>query len=242
MSTRDTIADVKALTFDVFGTVVDWRGSVVRQCEAFGARYGVKTDWGRFADRWRIEGYYKPISDIVAGRAPPRTADAMHREKLGQLLDELGAAQVDERARDAWNLAWHRLDAWPDAVAGLARLRQRYIVCTLSNGNFRLMVDVARHARLGWDAILTADLIGAFKADAASYLGAVRMLGLQPGEVMMVAAHKSDLRAAQSNGLRAAFVPRPEESGPHVKVDLTPDPAFDVVAPDFLALADALGC
>jgi 2-haloacid dehalogenase len=242
MSTPSTLANVKALTFDVFGTVVDWRSSVIAQCEAFGAQHRVATDWGRFADRWRHEGYYGPIRDIVAGRAAPRTADALHREKLGQLLDELGATHVSEAARDEWNLAWHRLDPWPDAVAGLARLRQRYIVCTLSNGNFRLLVDMARHARLGWDAILTADLIGAFKPEAGSYLGAARVLGLQPGEVMMVAAHKADLRAAQSNGLRAGFVPRPEEAGPHVKVDLTPDAAFDVVATDFLALADVLGC
>jgi 2-haloacid dehalogenase len=169
------------------------------------------------------------------------TTDQLHRRKLDELLAEHGIDATEEE-RDILNRAWHRLDPWPDSVAGLERLRSKFIVSTLSNGNFSLLVNMARHAGLGWDCILSADVTRAFKPDRDCYLAASRFLDLPAEEVMMVAAHKADLKAAQAAGLQAAFVPRPAEAGPSRQVDLTPDPAFQFVATDFNDLATQLGC
>ncbi|MCC6387655.1 MAG: haloacid dehalogenase type II [Dehalococcoidia bacterium] len=233
---------VRALTFDVFGTVVDWRSSVIREAAAIAATTGVSGDWPAFADEWRYDGYIAGIGRINRGEAPMATADAIHRAKLDEMLPRYGLGALGEAARDHLNRAWHRLDPWPDSVAGLARLRAGYIVSTLSNGNVSLLVNMARHAGLTWDCILSAELTGAFKPVPRCYTEGARLLGLAPGEVMMVAAHKNDLRAAAKAGLRTAFVPRPLEAGPHRDVDLSPDLGFDINAADFHDLATQLGC
>jgi 2-haloacid dehalogenase len=231
---------VRALAFDVFGTVVDWRASVLRELEALGARHGVAADWGAFVDAWRYEGYIGGIARVNRGEWPFLTADELHRRKLDELLPACGLGHLSEAERADLNRAWHRLDPWPDSVPGLWRLKQRYLISTLSNGNVALLVNMAKRAGLPWDCVLGADVLGAFKPKLEAYLAGARILGLEPGQVMLVAAHKSDLHAARAAGLRAAFIPRPAEAGPHATVDLSPDPAFDVTAPDFLELARLL--
>lgn len=235
-------SSVRALAFDVFGTVVDWRSSVIRQCEAVGERLGLRLDWGAFVDDWRIDGYYRGTVMVRKGELPPMTADQLHRRKLDLLIADHGIRGLDEDETQRWSEAWHRLDPWPDAVGGLARLRRRYLVSTLSNGNLRLLVDMARYAGLTWDCILSADVTGAFKPEPQCYLRGCELLGLAPAQVLMVAAHKADLRAAAACGLRTAFTPRPLESGPNVTTDLAPDPSFDLVAASFHDLAAQLDC
>jgi 2-haloacid dehalogenase len=236
------IASVRALTFDVFGTVVDWRSSVVRQLQEFGQRHGVETDWESFADDWRYDGYVGGMQKVRTGELPFQTAGSLHRRKLDLLLAERGITGVPEAEVADLNLAWHRLDPWPDSVAGLKRLKSKFIISTLSNGEVRLLVDMARYGGLPWDCVLSAEVTGAFKPEPSCYLNAARFLGLEPHEVMMVAAHKGDLKAAQAVGFQAAFVPRPLEAGPSRTADLSPDPAFQLHANDFVELAGKLGC
>lgn len=240
--TESPLSDIRALTFDVFGTVVDWRTSVIRECEAVGARLGLELDWPAFVDEWRYDGYMRGSAMVRRGELPFMTADQLHRRKLDMLIEAHGIKGLSEAAIDDWNRAWHRLDPWPDSVAGLARLRSKYVCSTLSNGNVSLLVDMARHAGLQWDCVLAADVTGAYKPEPECYVAGARILGLEPNQVMMVAAHKRDLQAAQKVGLAAAFVPRPTEAGPSIEVDLTPDPAFQFVATDFHDLATQLGC
>ena len=235
-------SDVRALTFDVFGTVVDWRSTVIREVTAvLGDGKGVDGDWTTFADRWRFEGYIAGIGEARRGERPFTTADALHRAKLDDLLTELGNP-LSESEADELNRVWHRLDPWPDSVGGLGRLRSRFVVSTLSNGNFALLVNMAKHAGLPWDCFLSADLIGHFKADPESYLGAARFLSLEPEQVMMVAAHKPDLEAARAVGLRTAFVPRPAEFGPDRPHDGAFESTFNYNANDLHHLASQLGC
>jgi 2-haloacid dehalogenase len=233
-------AQIKALTFDVFGTAVDYRSTIIREGGRLNATRGLTVDWARFADAWR--GQYRPNIDRVArGELPWMNLDALHRRALDELLAQFGITTLTEEEIADLNRVWHRLEPWPDAVAGLERLRQRYIVATLSNGNVSLLVNMAKHSGLPWDCILSAELARVYKPDPAVYHMAAGLLGLRPEQVMMVAAHQSDLRAAQAQGLRAAFVSRPLEHGPDAIPDQTPDPAFDVVASDFLDLAHQLG-
>ena len=237
-----TLSAVRALAFDVFGTVVDWRSAVVREVSAtLGKDKGLAGDWEAFADRWRFEGYVAGIGAIRRGERPFATADALHRAKLDELLAELGDP-LDEAERDRLNRVWRRLDPWPDSVGGLKRLGGRFILSTLSNGNLALLVDMARHCGLPWDCILSADLLGHFKSDPQAYRSAARLLALEPREVMMVAAHKADLDAAGACGLRTAFVPRPREHDRLSPADLAPEPRFDSNAADFHDLAAQLGC
>jgi 2-haloacid dehalogenase len=231
---------VKALTFDVFGTVVDWRGTITREGMAFGAARGLEVDWARFADAWRA-GYQPSMARVRRGELPWTNIDALHRLILDDLLVQFGITGLSEADKDHWNRVWHRLTPWPDAVAGLTRLRQRFILATLSNGNVALLTNMAKHAGLPWDCILSGELAQHYKPDPEVYQMAADLLGLKPEEVMMVAAHKGDLRAAQAVGLRTAFVPRPLEHGPERTPDTTPDPAFDVHAKDFNDLADKTG-
>jgi 2-haloacid dehalogenase len=234
-------SSIKALTFDVFGTVVDWRGSIIREGEAFGRARGREVDWARFADAWR--GRYQPsLEEVRSGRRPWTPLDDLHRESLEALLAEFGIPGLAPEDVEHLNRAWHRLDPWPDAVPGLTRLRRRYILATLSNGNVALMVNMARRAGLPWDAILGAEVAGHYKPQPEAYLRTAALLGLAPGECLMVAAHNSDLIAASGCGLRTAFVPRPEEHGPGQTRDLHPERPFDIVARDFLDLADQLDC
>lgn len=236
--------DVRALVFDVFGTVVDWHGSIVEEGTRLGAARGLAVDWARFANAWR--GRYEPAMERVRrGDLPWTRLDALHRAMLEETLAEFGIATLGEADKAAFNRVWHRLRPWPDSVAGLTRLRARFTLATLSNGNVALLVNMAKHGGLPWDCILSAELARAYKPDPAVYRMAADLLGLRPDEVMMVAAHPDDLRAARAQGLRTAFVPRPLEfgraPGGSSTPDVLPDPTFDVVATDFLDLAHRLG-
>jgi 2-haloacid dehalogenase len=229
-----------ALLFDVFGTCVDWRASVAREVGAAAARAGVALDPLAFADAWRA--LYQPsMEEVRSGRRPFVPLDVLHRESLGALLPRFGlAGRLPEAALDDLARAWHRLDPWPDVVPGLARLRRRFVVAPHSNGNVALIVAMARRAGLAWDCVLGAEVVGRYKPERESYRIAVRLLGLAPGEAMMVAAHAGDLRAARDAGLRTAFVARPHEQGPGAGAESPPE-GCDVVARDFLDLADRLG-
>lgn len=230
----------RALLFDVFGTCVDWRTGVARQAAELGDRYGFRdVDWNAFADAWRAR--YRPQMDTVrAGMREWATLDVLHRESLDEVLAEFGM-DVRPDDRDRLTLAWHRLDPWPDVTAGLARLRERFIVAPASNGHIALQVDLARYAGLAWDAILGAEVARAYKPDPHVYLRSVAALGLTPGEVMMVAAHNADLAAAARCGLATAFVARPTEYGPGQASDLVAGPGVNVSVTGFPALAEALG-
>ena len=232
---------VRALVFDVFGTVVDWRSAIVRDGRALTAAKGLAVDWEAFADAWRA-GYQPAMQRVRGGEVGWTTIDRLHREILDALLPRFGLSGLDERERDALNRVWHRLDPWPDVVAGLARLKRRFTIATLSNGNVSLLVDMAKRAGLPWDTVLSAELFGHYKPDREVYLGAARVLDVAPAELLMVAAHPSDLAAAARAGLRTAYVPRPLEYGPGGGLREAPgDQTFDVVAADFGVLADRLG-
>jgi 2-haloacid dehalogenase len=231
---------VKALTFDVFGTVVDWRTSIIDEGRAFSDATGMTLDWGRFADAWR--GKYRPSMDRVRrGEQPWQNLDALHRASLEEVLVEFGCPPLSEAQKDHLNRVWHRLRPWPDAVPGLTRLRARYVLATLSNGNVALLTNMAKHAGLPWDCILSAELARAYKRDPTVYQMAVNLLGVQTDEVMMVAAHPDDLQAAAAVGMCTAYVPRPLEWGRDRVVGLTTKSTFDITARDFLDLADQLG-
>jgi 2-haloacid dehalogenase len=233
---------VRALVFDVFGTVVDWRSGVAREAAPFLARHGSRADPAAFADAWRRR-YEPAMEEVRSGRRPFARLDVLHRENLEAILPAFGIqpAQVPMRELDELNLAWHRLDPWPDVVPGLTRLKVRYIIAPLSNGNVILMLDMAKRAGLPWDAILGAELARAYKPSPEAYLRTLDILAMAPDEVCMVAAHNSDLAAARACGLRTAFVPRPTEHGPGQAHDLEPGQDWDVVAQDFRELADRLG-
>jgi len=231
---------VQALTFDVFGTVVDWRSSVIAEGEALARQKGLRVDWAKFADAWR--GGYGPSMDRVRrGELPWTNIDRLHRMVLDRLLSEFGADGLSEAEKDHFNRAWRRLKPWPDAVAGLTRLKRRFIIATLSNGNVALLTNMAKHAGLPWDCILSGELFRHYKPDPEVYQGAAELLGLKPDQVMMVAAHKGDLKAARAVGLKTAFVPRPQEFGGTRKADTGSEPWIDVTANDFVELAAKLG-
>ena len=233
-----------ALVFDVFGTVVDWRSGVARDLRAFLVRHGrPDLDAHALADAWRAR-YQPAMEDCRSGRRPFTRLDVLHRENLDAVLRDHGVdpASIAATELDQLNRAWHRLDPWPDAVPGLARLKTRYIIAPLSNGNVSLLLNMARRAGLPWDAILGAEVARAYKPQPEAYLRTADILGLQPAEVCLVAAHNGDLAAARACGLRTGFVPRPREHGPAQTVDLVPTEAWDLVAADFVDLASQLGC
>ena len=232
-------AEIRALTFDVFGTVVDWRHGIIRAGEALGRAKGLDVDWARFADAWRA--LYQPaLSRVRDGEIPWATLDKLHRDSLLRLLEEFRIGGLAVGEIDDLNMAWHRLDPWPDSVDGIARLKQRFIVVTLSNGNVSLMVDMAKRAGLPWDAILGAEVARHYKPQPEAYLTTARLLALEPDQCLMVAAHHSDLVAARACGFRTAYVHRPCEFGPTPKDDLPPDHGHDLIADDLLDLADRL--
>jgi 2-haloacid dehalogenase len=233
-------ASVKALVFDTFGTVVDWRTSVAREIETVAQRRGLNVDGAKFADAWR--GGYRPSMDRVRkGELPWTNLDKLHRMILDRILIDFKVTGLSESETDALNRAWHRLQPWPDAVAGLTRLKKKFIIAPCSNGNVSLMTDLAKHSGLPWDLILGAELAHHYKPDREVYETAADLLDLKPSEVMMVAAHLGDLGAAKSVGLRTGFVSRPLEYGPNGKPDLKPDGSVDVTAKDFVELASKLG-
>ena len=234
-------SDVRALTFDVFGTTVDWRTGVAAEARRLGELNGVHADWGRLADAWRA--LYMPSMDRVrSGELPWTNFDRLHRMSLDEVLRDVGAEGFDAAAREKLTLAWERLPPWPDAAPGLERLARRYTVTTLSNGNRSQQEALIRLATLPFHRVLSAEDFGHYKPDPEVYRGGASALGLNTSQVMMVAAHKGDLRAAQAAGLKAAFVERPLEKGPRGGADRLPDPYADVQATDFLDLADQLGC
>jgi 2-haloacid dehalogenase len=236
------LGDVQALVFDVFGTVVDWRGGVARESASFLARYAPGADPAAFADAWRRR-YGPAMEEVRSGRRSFVRLDVLHRENLEAVLPEFGIdpASVPPSELDALNLAWHRLDPWPDSIPGLSRLKRRFIVAPLSNGNIRLMLDVAKRGGLPWDAILGAEIAQAYKPAPGAYLRTAETLMLEPDEVCLVAAHNDDLRAARRCGLRTAFIPRATEHGSGQTTDLGPDEDWDVVAMDLEDLASRFG-
>ena len=232
---------VKAILFDTFGTVVDWRTSLIDELTAFGASRGLSADWTGLVDAWR--GNYAPSMDKVrTGELPWTKLDDLHRATLDILIERFGIAGLSDADRDHLNRAWHRLKPWPDAIPGLARLKSRYVIAPLSNGNVALLLNMAKYAGLPWDMICAAELFRHYKPDPETYLGAAGLLGLAPGEVMMAAAHNGDLQAARACGLKTAFFPRPSEYGPHQARDFKADAAWDVVAADIQDLATQMGC
>ena len=235
------LAGVKALLFDVFGTVVDWRNSVARELAAAARAKGVTLDAYAMADAWR-DLYDPQMAPIRAGTRPWTRLDVLHRESLVQLLPRFGLHDLSAAEIDDLAFAWRRLDPWPDAVPGLMRLKRRYILATCSNGNIALIASMARWGGLPWDAILGAEPTQSYKPQPTAYLGSADILGMAPAQCAMVAAHNGDLLAASAVGLRTVFVPRPGEHGAAQGKDIAPSGAWDVVAPDFNALADALGC
>ncbi len=235
------LADVRALTFDVFGTTVDWRSGVSAEARRLGKKAGVHADWERLADAWRAL-YMPSMNRVRSGELPWTNFDRLHRISLDQVLREVGAEGFDDGAREELTAAWERLPPWPDAVRGLELLGRRFTVATLSNGNRSQQAALVTFARLPFERLLSAEDFRHYKPDPEVYLGAVAALELEPSQVMMVAAHKGDLRAAQAAGLRTAFIERPDEKGPAGGADLLPDPQSDLQATSFVDLAERLGC
>lgn len=233
--------EIKALTFDVFGTVVDWRSSIIAETQQLGEEQGIQADWAAFADRWRA--LYQPAMERVrSGEWGWTRLDELHRLNLDQVLEEFGIQGLDEIELDHLNRVWHRLNPWPDSVAGMSRLKTRYIIAAQSNGNVSLLVNMAKRAGIPWDMILGAEVAGHYKPQPEAYLKAAELLDLEPRECLMVAAHNNDLHAAADCGFRTAFVARPQEHGPGQTSDLSADPGMDIVAQDMLDLAQQLGC
>jgi 2-haloacid dehalogenase len=231
---------VQALLFDVFGTVVDWRTSLIGQFERFGRANGLVADWASLVDDWRAA--YQPSMDAVrSGARPWTTLEQLHRESLDTLLPQYGLGGMSAPMREEFVRGWHFLDPWTDSVAGLARLKQKFIIGTLSNGGLRLLADMAKFAHLSWDVILCSDLFRHYKPDPSVYLGAAELLDTAPGNVMLVAAHNYDLAAARTHGFKTAFVARPTEYGPRQSRDFKAEADWDYVAKDFEELAGMVG-
>src|ERR1700693_2419271 len=240
--TMSDISAVKALVFDVFGTVVDWRTSLIADFTKWADKRGVSADWTALVDGWRavyaasMDGGRKHAERVYV------ILDRLHRQSLEKLVAQLSIQGLDDADLHHLTMGWHRLNPWPDSVAGLTRLKTKYIIAPLSNGNVALLTNMAKFAGLPWDLVLSAELFEHYKPDPETYLGAARLLGLQPGQVMMVAAHNGDLDAAQRLGLKTAFVARPTEYGPLQARDFKAEGHWDVVAGDFNGIADRMGC
>lgn len=233
-------ASIKVLAFDVFGTVVDWRSSVIAEGEQLGKAIGLDVDWAAFADAWRA--IYRPSMDRVQnGELPWTKLDDLHRASLEEILQQFRIEILNEAEKDDFNRVWHRLKPWPDSVPGLTRLKKEFITTTLSNGNISLLTNMAKHAGLPWDCILSAENVRHYKPDPEIYLLVPRLFDLRPDQVMLVAAHENDLQSARTHGLRTAFVHRPLERGLNKASEIPPHEKYDFVANDFLDLAQQLG-
>ena len=233
--------EIRALTFDVFGTVVDWRNSIAREVTTSPPLKELKIDGFKFADAWRA--LYQPSMEKVRqGDIGWVNLDALHRINLNHLIDEFNLETLQERDLVHLNKVWHRLDPWPDSVAGMHRLKTNFILASLSNGNVSLILNMARRAGIPWDMILGAEIAGHYKPEPEAYRKSVELLGLAPSQAMMVAAHNGDLVAASDVGLRTAFIRRPKEYGPKQSMDIEPEHSFDFVADDLLDLAEQLDC
>lgn len=230
----------RALTFDVFGTVVDWRSSIAREVGALASSKGIHGNWTAFADAWRA-GYRPAMDRVRQGALPWTKLDALHRGILDAILPQFGLEELDEAERAELNRAWHRLDPWPEAVEGLQLLKRRFVIASLSNGNVSLLVNMAKRAGLPWDAVLSAEFARRYKPDPEVYRLSADWLGVEPDEAMMVAAHPTDLRAAAKVGFQTAYVPRPLEYGPGGFQQESSEGEFDLVAQDFIELDRLLG-
>lgn len=228
---------VEVLAFDIFGTVVDWHGSIVREM----AQLHPQVDGDTFATAWRA-GYRPAMARVMSGELGWTLIDDLHRMVLDDILPRFGLSHLDEAARRHLNHAWHRLDPWPEAVEGLQRLKRKYILCSLSNGNLGLLTRMAKRAGLPWDCVLSAEVFRAYKPDPATYLGVAKVFDLPPRRVMLVAAHHDDLAGAHGCGLRTAYVERPLEFGAARRKDVSPQPGNDLHTRDLNDLADQLGC
>ena len=229
-----------AIVFDTFGSVVDWRSSLIADLTARGSKCGVTADWPALIDAWRA-AYQPSMQRVRSGELPWMTLDKLHRASLDRLVAEFGIKGLSEDDLVHINLGWHRLHPWPDAIPGLTRLKSRYIIGPLSNGNVALLLNMAKFAGIPWDMIFGSDLFGHFKPDPETYLGVARMLDLRPDQVMMAAAHNGDLAKARACGLLTAFFPRPAEYGPHQQRDYAADQDWDIVATDIQDMAGQLG-
>jgi 2-haloacid dehalogenase len=232
---------MKAILFDVFGTVVDWRGSLIRELSAWAQNRGLTVDWPGLADAWR--GAYMPsMNRVRRGEIAWMNLDDLQRQSLAEIGEKFGLPpNLAEADREHIVTAWHRLDPWPDAIEGLTRLRRHFTIAPLSNGNVALLVNMARRAGLPWDMVFATELFRHYKPDPETYLGAVALLGLKPHETMMAAAHNGDLAAARALGLKTEFIPRPTEYGPGQTRDLQAESDWDFVAGDIADLARQLG-
>jgi 2-haloacid dehalogenase len=236
------VSEVKALVFDVFGTVVDWRTSLISDFTRWSGTRGIKADWTVLVDGWR-EVYQASMDEVR--KHPERgykILDTLHRESLEKLVAQLSITGLTDADLHHLTMGWHRLHPWPDSIAGLTRLKKKFIISPLSNGNVALLTEMAKFAGLPWDLVMSAELFEHYKPDPETYLGAARLLCLKPEQVMMVAAHNNYLRAAQQQGLKTAFVLRPTEYGPLQNRDFKPEGEWDIVADDFGGIADKLGC
>lgn len=233
------IQSLKLLAFDVFGTVVDWRSSVIAEGAQLGKTKGINVDWAAFADAWR--SIYRPFMDKVqSGELSWTKLDGLHRMMLDETLKKFGILSLSDEEKERLNRVWHRLKPWPDSVPGLQRMKSRFVIAPLSNGNISLLTHMAKNAGLPWDCILSAENVRAYKPDPSVYLLAPQLFDLKPEEVMMVAAHEHDLQSARKHGLRTAFVHRPLEHGPGNSTAIPPKDRYDIVADDFLDLAGQL--
>jgi 2-haloacid dehalogenase len=230
----------KIIVFDTFGTVVDWRGSLIADLTAYGAKRGIAADWTALIDAWRA-AYHPSMDRVRKGELPWTKLDGLHRAALDRLVAEFGIKGLTEDDLVHINLGWHRLHGWPDSVPGLTRLKSKFIIGPLSNGNVSLLLNMAKFAGIPWDMIFGSDLFGHFKPDPETYLGVARMMDLAPNQVMMAAAHNGDLGNARKCGLMTAFFPRPGEYGPNQKRDYAAEQDWDVVATDIQDLATKLG-
>ena len=229
---------IKALFFDVFGTLVDWRTSIAREAQATLEPLHISLDWLAFADAWRLE-YQPAMEEVRGGRIAYSKLDVLHRQMLEKILPRFGLQALADHALTELTLAWHRLDAWPDVQSGLARLRKRYLIAPVSNGNIALMADLARRNEIHWDAILGAEIAKGFKPQPAVYLAAADAFNLEPAQCLMCAAHAGDLKAAAACGLRVAYIVRAQES-PSASA-AAPSMPLDMFVRDTVDLAERLG-
>ena len=233
---ENNLSKVKAMTFDVFGTVVDWRSSVAREIKKMGLKKGCTLDWDKFADEWR-SGYQPSMNKVRTGELPWTKIDNLHRLILDEMLLRHQITNLTEEEAEYLNRAWHSLDPWPDSVEGLTLLKKDYVISTLSNGNVALLVNMAKYGGLPWDTVLSAEIARHYKPDAEAYLSTGEYLGFPIDQVMMVAAHKNDLKAAKSNGMMTAYVPRPNEHGTNTIVDYEKEDYIDIVVDDLIDLS-----
>lgn len=238
----ETSDKIQILAFDIFGTVVDWHGSIAREVDAMALpSHGGRVDGGEFALAWRA-GYQPAMRRVMSGELGWTLIDDLHRVILDELLARYQITHLSEAQKRHLNKVWHRLDAWPDSVAGLTRLKAKYTICSLSNGNIGLLTNMAKRAGLPWDCILSAEVFRAYKPDPSVYLGVAKVFDVTPAEVMLVAAHQDDLAAARATGLQTAYIERPVEFGAGHAKDVSPHPDNTFHAQNLLALADLLEC